>query len=87
MTTKEREAVEKMITYVKEGADLLIQQVNLIKVASPYYEDYQEAITITLANMSESMDRVSDYLGLDKSVIEPQNPFEEHPVHEEKEEE
>lgn len=87
MTQQEREAVEKMITYVKEGTDLLIQQVNLIKVASPYYELYQEAITETLANMSESMDMVSDYLDLDKSVIEPQTPFEEQPVHEEKEEE
>ena len=86
MTPREREAVEKMITYVKEGTDLLIQQVNLIKVASPYYEVYQQAITETLANMAESMNRVSDYLGLDEPVVEPQTPFEEQPVHEEKEE-
>lgn len=86
MTPQEREAVEKMITYVKESTDLLIQQVNLIKVASPYYELYQKAITETLANMSESMDMTSDYLGLDELVIEPQIPFEEQPVHEEKEE-
>lgn len=86
MTPREREAVEKMITYVKEGTDLLIQQVNLIKVASPYYEVYQQAITETLANMSESMNMVSDYLGLDEPVVEPQTPFEEQPVQEEKEE-
>jgi len=86
MTPQEREAVEKMITYVKEGTDLLIQQVNLIKVASPYYEVYQKAVTETLANMAESMNMVSDYLGLDESVVEPQTPFEEQPVHEEKEE-
>ena len=87
MTPREREAVEKMITYVKEGTDLLIQQVNLIKVASPYYEVYQQAITETLANMTESMNMVSDYLGLDEPVIEPQTPFEEQPVQEEKVEE
>ena len=86
MTPQEREAVEKMITYVKEGTDLLIQQVNLIKVASPYYEVYQQAITETLANMAESMNMVSDYLGLDEPVVEPQTPFEEQPVQEEKEE-
>lgn len=86
MTPREREAVEKMISYVKEGTDLLIQQVNLIKVASPYYEVYQQAITETLANMAESMNMVSDYLGLDEPVVEPQTPFEEQPVHEEKEE-
>lgn len=86
MTPREREAVEKMITYVKEGTDLLIQQVNLIKVASPYYEVYQQAITETLANMAESMNMVSDYLGLDEPVVEPQTPFEEQPVQEEKEE-
>jgi hypothetical protein len=86
MTPREREAVEKMITYVKEGTDLLIQQVNLIKVASPYYEVYQQAITETLANMAESMNMVSDYLGLDEPVVEPQPPFEEQPVQEEKEE-
>ena len=86
MTPQEREAVEKMISYVKEGTDLLIQQVNLIKVASPYYEVYQQAITETLANMAESMDMVSDYLGLDEPVVEPQTPFEEQPVQEEKEE-
>ena len=86
MTPKEREAVEKMISYVKEGTDLLIQQVNLIKVASPYYEVYQQAITETLANMAESMNMVSDYLGLDKPAVEPQTPFEEQPVQEEKEE-
>lgn len=86
MTPREREAVEKMITYVKEGTDLLIQQVNLIKVASPYYEVYQQAITETLANMAESMNMVSDYLGLDEPVVEPQTPFEEQPVHQEKEE-
>lgn len=86
MTPQEREAVEKMITYVKEGTDLLIQQVNLIKVASPYYEVYQKAITETLANMAESMNMVSDYLGLDEPVVEPQPPFEEQPVQEEKEE-
>ena len=86
MTPQEREAVEKMITYVKEGTDLLIQQVNLIKVASPYYEVYQKAITETLANMAESMNMVSDYLGLDEPVVEPQTPFEEQPVHQEKEE-
>lgn len=86
MTPREREAVEKMITYVKEGTDLLIQQVNLIKVASPYYEVYQQAITETLANMSESMNMVSDYLGLDEPVVEPQPPFEEQPIHQEKEE-
>lgn len=86
MTPREREAVEKMITYVKEGTDLLIQQVNLIKVASPYYEVYQQAITETLANMAESMNMVSDYLGLDDPVVEPQPPFEEQPVQEEKEE-
>ena len=85
MTPREREAVEKMITYVKEGTDLLIQQVNLIKVASPYYEAYQQAITKNLADMSESMDMVSDYLGLDEPVVEPQNPFTEQPVQEEKE--
>lgn len=87
MTPREREAVEKLINYVKEGTDLLIQQVNLIKVASPYYEVYQQAITETLANMSESMDMASDYLGLDEPVVEPQIPFEEQPVQEEKEEE
>lgn len=86
MTPREREAVEKMISYVKEGTDLLIQQVNLIKVASPYYGVYQQAITETLANMSESMNMVSDYLGLDEPVVEPQTPFEEQPVHQEKEE-
>ena len=86
MTPQEREVVEKMITYVKEGTDLLIQQVNLIKVASPYYEVYQKAITETLTNMAESMNMVSDYLGLDESVVEPQTPFEEQPVHQEKEE-
>ena len=86
MTPREREVVEKMITYVKEGTDLLIQQVNLIKVASSYYEVYQQAITETLANMAESMNMVSDYLGLDELVVEPQTPFEEQPVHEEKEE-
>lgn len=86
MTPVEREAVEKLINYVKEGTDLLIQQVNLIKVASPYYEVYQQAITETLANMSESMDMTADYLGLDEPVVEPQTPFEEQPVHEEKEE-
>lgn len=86
MTPREREAVEKSISYVKEGTDLLIQQVNLIKVASPYYEVYQQAITETLANMAESMNMVSDYLGLDEPVVEPQPPFEEQPVHEEKEE-
>lgn len=86
MTPREREAVKKMITYVKEGTDLLIQQVNLIKVASPYYEVYQQAITETLANMAESMNMVSDYLGLDGPVVEPQTPFEEQPVQEEKEE-
>lgn len=86
MTPREREAVEKMISYVKEGTDLLIQQVNLIKVASPYYEVYQQAITETLANMAESMNMVSDYLGLDEPVVEPQTPFEEQPVQEEKEE-
>lgn len=86
MTPREREAVEKMITYVKEGTDLLIQQVNLIKVASPYYEVYQQAITETLANMAESMNMVSDYLGLDEPVVEHQTPFEEQPVHQEKEE-
>ena len=86
MTPQEREVVEKMITYVKEGTDLLIQQVNLIKVASPYYEVYQKAITETLANMAESMNMVSDYLGLDEPVVEPQTPFEEQPVQEEKEE-
>ena len=86
MTPQEREAVEKMITYVKEGTDLLIQQVNLIKVASPYYEVYQKAITETLANMAESMNMVSDYLGLDEPVVEPQTPFEEQPVQVEKEE-
>lgn len=87
MTPVEREAVEKLINYVKEGTDLLIQQVNLIKVASPYYEVYQQAITETLANMSESMDMTADYLGLDEPVVEPQTPFEEQPVQEEKEEE
>lgn len=86
MTPREREAVEKIISYVKEGTDLLIQQVNLIKVASPYYEVYQQAITETLANMAESMNMVSDYLGLDEPVVEPQTPFEEQPVQEEKEE-
>lgn len=86
MTPVEREAVEKLINYVKAGTDLLIQQVNLIKVASPYYEVYQQAITETLANMSESMDMASDYLGLDEPVVEPQTPFEEQPVQEEKEE-
>lgn len=86
MTPREREAVEKMISYVKEGTDLLIQQVNLIKVASPYYGVYQQAITKTLANMSESMNMVSDYLGLDEPVVEPQTPFEEQPIQEEKEE-
>lgn len=86
MTPVEREVVEKLINYVKEGTDLLIQQVNLIKVASPYYEVYQQAITETLANMSESMDIVSVYLGLDEPVVEPQTPFEEQPVQEEKEE-
>lgn len=86
MTPVEREAVEKLINYVKEGTDLLIQQVNLIKVASPYYEVYQQVITETLANMSESMDMTADYLGLDEPVIEPQTPFEEQPVQEEKEE-
>lgn len=86
MTPVEREAVEKLINYVKEGTDLLIQQVNLIKVASPYYEVYQQAITETLANMSESMDMASDYLGLDEPVVEPQTPFEEQPIQEEKEE-
>lgn len=86
MTPREREAVEKMISYVKEGTDLLIQQVNLIKVASPYYEVYQQAITETLANMAESMNMVSDYLGLDEPVVEPQTPFEEQPVQKEKEE-
>lgn len=86
MTPVEREAVEKLINYVKEGTDLLIQQVNLIKVASPYYEVYQQAITETLANMSESMDMTADYLGLDEPVVEPQTPFEEQPVQEEKEE-
>ena len=86
MTPREREAVEKMITYVKEGTDLLIQQVNLIKVASPYYEVYQKAIIKNLADMSESMNMVSDYLGLDEPVVEPQTPFEEQPVHQEKEE-
>lgn len=86
MTPREREAVEKMISYVKEGTDLLIQQVNLIKVASPYYEVYQQAITETLANMAESMNMVSDYLGLDEPVVEPQTPFEEQLVQEEKEE-
>lgn len=86
MTPREREVVEKMITYVKEGTDLLIQQVNLIKVASPYYEVYQQAITETLANMAESMNMVSDYLGLDEPVVEPQPPFEKQPVQEEKEE-
>ena len=87
MTPVEREAVEKLINYVKEGTDLLIQQVNLIKVASPYYEVYQQAITETLANMSESMDMTADYLGLDEPVVEPQSLFEEQPVQEEKEEE
>lgn len=86
MTPVEREAVEKLINYVKEGTDLLIQQVNLIKVASPYYEVYQQAITETLANISESMDMTADYLGLDEPVVEPQTPFEEQPVQEEKEE-
>ena len=86
MTPVEREAVEKLINYVKEGTDLLIQQVNLIKVASPYYEVYQQAITETLANMAESMNMVSDYLGLDEPVVEPQTPFEEQPIQEEKEE-
>lgn len=86
MTPVEREAVEKMISYVKEGTDLLIQQVNLIKVASPYYEVYQQAITETLASMAESMNMVSDYLGLDEPVVEPQTPFEEQPVQKEKEE-
>lgn len=86
MTPVEREAVEKLINYVKEGTDLLIQQVNLIKVASPYYEVYQQAITETLANMSESMNMVSDYLGLDEPAVKPQTPFEEQPVQEEKEE-
>lgn len=86
MTPREREAVEKMISYVKEGTDLLIQQVNLIKVASPYYEVYQQAITETLVNMAESMNMVSDYLGLDEPVVEPQTPFEEQPVQKEKEE-
>ena len=86
MTPVEREAVEKLINYVKEGTDLLIQQVNLIKVASPYYEVYQQAITETLANMSESMDMTADYLGLDEPVVEPQTLFEEQPVQEEKEE-
>lgn len=86
MTPRERKAVEKMISYVKEGTDLLIQQVNLIKVVSPYYEVYQQAITETLANMAESMNMVSDYLGLDEPVVEPQTPFEEQPVQEEKEE-
>lgn len=86
MTPVEREAVEKLINYVKEGTDLLIQQVNLIKVASPYYEVYQQAITETLANMSESMDMASDYFGLDEPVVEPQTPFEEQPVQEKKEE-
>ena len=86
MTPREREAVEKLINYVIEGTDLLIQQVNLIKVASPYYEVYQQAITETLANMAESMNMVSDYLGLDEPVVEPQTPFEEQPVHQEKEE-
>ena len=86
MTPREREAVEKLINYVIEGTDLLIQQVNLIKVASPCYEVYQQAITETLANMSESMNMVSDYLGLDESVVEPQTPFKEQPVQEEKEE-
>ena len=86
MTPVEREAVEKLINYVKEGTDLLIQQVNLIKVASPYYEVYLQAITETLANMSESMDMTADYLGLDEPVVEPQTPFEEQPVQEEKEE-
>lgn len=86
MTPVEREAVEKLINYVKEGTDLLIQQVNLIKVASPYYEVYQQAITETLANMSESMDMTSDYLGLDEPVVEPQTPFKKQPVQEEKEE-
>ena len=86
MTPVEREAVEKLINYVKEGADLLIQQVNLIKVASPYYEVYQQAITKNLADMSESMDIVSDYLGLDEPVVESQTPFEKQPVQGEKEE-
>lgn len=86
MTPREKEAVEKLINYVIEGTDLLIQQVNLIKVASPYYEVYQQAITETLANMAESMNMVSDYLGLDEPVVEPQTPFEEQPVHQEKEE-
>lgn len=86
MTPREREAVEKLINYVIEGTDLLIQQVNLIKVASPYYEVYQQAITETLANMAESMNMVSDYLGLDEPVVEPQTPFEGQPVQKEKEE-
>lgn len=86
MTPREREAVEKLINYVIEGTDLLIQQVNLIKVASPYYEVYQQAITKNLAYMAESMNMVSDYLGLDEPVVEPQTPFEEQPVQEEKEE-
>lgn len=86
MTPREREAVEKLINYVKEGTDLLIQQVDLIKVIDTSSEILQRAIIRNLADMAESMNMVSDYLSLDGPVVETQTPFEEHPVQEEKEE-